>query len=216
MFIFRLRRVDNIVNDERGVSIVFACIAMVVLLIIGGIVIAYGYSNYNRALENQRQTDNYQMVSLVATELRDACEESKAVDAQDDNALKTLDEVAAMGAEIKRVPYLSLATGLVAQATAATPSHTVVLVYSADDQGQRLPGVDPIGYVGVDCAYVTTGGTPPDKVVTYSFTLYSCSADGAKTEFPVQMAFTIDVAEQASPGGRWIQSVDRQISKVVQ
>ena len=45
----------RLVDSESGVSIIFACLLLLVLMIIGGIILSYGYSNSNRATENITQ-----------------------------------------------------------------------------------------------------------------------------------------------------------------
>ena len=69
-----MTRPRNIANDEQGVSIVFACLVLTVLLVIGGIVIAYGYSNYNRAVKNFGGTSDYECVMQATRTVRDNIE----------------------------------------------------------------------------------------------------------------------------------------------
>lgn len=46
------RNIRRVLSDERGVSIVFAMLLLVVLLILGGIILSYGYSEYRRATQD--------------------------------------------------------------------------------------------------------------------------------------------------------------------
>lgn len=46
------RDIQRVLDDERGVSIVFAMLLLVVLLILGGIILSYGYSGYRRATQD--------------------------------------------------------------------------------------------------------------------------------------------------------------------
>lgn len=61
-----MRRIADILSREDGVSIVFACLLMMVLFILGGIIIAYGYSNLDRATSDMTQARDYQTVSSAA------------------------------------------------------------------------------------------------------------------------------------------------------
>lgn len=64
---------NNIAKDDRGISIVFACLALLVLFIVGSIIITYGYSNYNRAVKNKAIDDVQDAVMIVADSLHDDC-----------------------------------------------------------------------------------------------------------------------------------------------
>lgn len=46
------RDIRRVLADEHGVSIVFAMLLLVVLLILGGIILSYGYSGYRRATQD--------------------------------------------------------------------------------------------------------------------------------------------------------------------
>lgn len=57
----------DILTDERGVSIVFAVILVVVLLVIGGILVTTGYANFSRATSDVPAEQNEKTVASAAT-----------------------------------------------------------------------------------------------------------------------------------------------------
>lgn len=65
---FRMRRTTrDILSDEHGVSIVFAVILVVVLLVIGGILVTTGYANFSRATSDVPADQNEKTIASAAT-----------------------------------------------------------------------------------------------------------------------------------------------------
>lgn len=63
----RMRRTTrDILSDEHGVSIVFAVILVVVLLVIGGILVTTGYANFSRATSDVPAEQNEKTVASAA------------------------------------------------------------------------------------------------------------------------------------------------------
>lgn len=56
----------DILTDEHGVSIVFAVILVVVLLVIGGILVSTGYANFTRAASDAPNEQNAKTVASAA------------------------------------------------------------------------------------------------------------------------------------------------------
>ena len=81
-----MRRSVEILREEKGVSIVFACLLLVVLLILGSIIVAYGYSNYNRAVESSSGRHDSELVGVVSTTLHKTCQAFKSSDLDLDDA----------------------------------------------------------------------------------------------------------------------------------
>lgn len=61
------RTTRDILSDEHGVSIVFAVILVVALLVIGGILVTTGYANFSRATSDVPAEQNEKTVTSAAT-----------------------------------------------------------------------------------------------------------------------------------------------------
>lgn len=73
-----VRRTRDILRSEQGVSIVFAVLLVVVLLILGGIIVSFGYANYHRSLDDMAAERTYQNVSSATRLLHDKADGAPA------------------------------------------------------------------------------------------------------------------------------------------
>ena len=73
-----IRRTRDILRNEQGVSIVFAVLLVVVLLILGGIIVSFGYANYHRSLDDMAAERTYQNVSSATQLLHDKADGAPA------------------------------------------------------------------------------------------------------------------------------------------
>lgn len=87
------RRAHAVLTDEHGISIVFAMILLVVLLIVGGIIVSYAYSGYQRAQQDRTDEQAYQTVYSAAKFVQKQFkeQESKGTEPDDESwAMKAL------------------------------------------------------------------------------------------------------------------------------